>query len=395
MVGFAPLIARRPRVARALPPAARIASFAPRCSSPFRSRCGRRLVLFPAAPPRLIPSLGIGTPSVSPATTPAPSRASASTRTRRCRACTSAGACSSAWPATGRPRSRAARGLFRRPSGRDGRDRDRHGEPLLRRLDRGRGGSALRNRCRRSVASSRLRAARRPDTATATGWRILARKEARMSQVAPQLVGRPVELGVFDDVLAQLADGRSGAIEVVGEPGIGKTRLLDELAGHADADARGSSSFKARRRSSSATCRSGCSSTRWTSTSGRSTRAQLETLDLQDARAELAHVFASFPTAAVRSAPLASSDERYRTHRAVRELLEPVGATSRWSSSSTTCTGPIRGVDRAARCTAAATAACADASRHGHAAAPGVGAARRRLRTSAPRRQTRPARARP
>ena len=58
-------------------------------------------VLFPAAPPRLIPDLGIAdTVGLSSHDTDR-SPASASTHTPRCRACTSAGACSSGSSATG------------------------------------------------------------------------------------------------------------------------------------------------------------------------------------------------------------------------------------------------------------------------------------------------------
>ena len=53
--------------------------------------------------------------------------------------------------------------------------------------------------------------------------------------LAEHLVGRADELGSFDQLLAQLDGGRSAALELVGEPGIGKTRLLAELAARADA----------------------------------------------------------------------------------------------------------------------------------------------------------------
>ena len=55
-----------------------------------------------------------------------------------------------------------------------------------------------------------------------------------MVLLAEQLVGRAEELGGLDDALAELAQGRSVAIELVGEPGIGKTRLLAELARRAE-----------------------------------------------------------------------------------------------------------------------------------------------------------------
>ena len=55
-----------------------------------------------------------------------------------------------------------------------------------------------------------------------------------MAQVADQLVGRTAELQVFDRALTELDKGAAAAIELVGEPGIGKTRLLSELARGAD-----------------------------------------------------------------------------------------------------------------------------------------------------------------
>ena len=48
-------------------------------------------------------------------------------------------------------------------------------------------------------------------------------------------VGRGRELGLLDGVLAGLTPGTTRLVEVVGEPGIGKTRLLAELAGRAAA----------------------------------------------------------------------------------------------------------------------------------------------------------------
>jgi predicted ATPase len=52
----------------------------------------------------------------------------------------------------------------------------------------------------------------------------------------PQLIGRQSELA---QVLAQVEAaraGRSGVVMLAGEPGIGKTRLLDEVAAHAVGD---------------------------------------------------------------------------------------------------------------------------------------------------------------
>jgi predicted ATPase len=48
------------------------------------------------------------------------------------------------------------------------------------------------------------------------------------------LVGRVEELGCVDQALDLLGEGQGTALAVVGEPGIGKTRLLSELAARAD-----------------------------------------------------------------------------------------------------------------------------------------------------------------
>src|SRR3954466_10252400 len=50
-----------------------------------------------------------------------------------------------------------------------------------------------------------------------------------------QLVGRTAELAALDEPLSELEYGRPSAIELVGPAGIGKTRLLAELAARADA----------------------------------------------------------------------------------------------------------------------------------------------------------------
>lgn len=52
---------------------------------------------------------------------------------------------------------------------------------------------------------------------------------------APPLVGRAVQLELLDRALAAVVGGRFAAVEVCGEPGIGKTRMLDALARRAAA----------------------------------------------------------------------------------------------------------------------------------------------------------------
>ena len=53
--------------------------------------------------------------------------------------------------------------------------------------------------------------------------------------IAEPIVGRAAELEAVDRALAELQHGRPALLEVVGEPGIGKTRLLAELGARADA----------------------------------------------------------------------------------------------------------------------------------------------------------------
>ena len=56
-----------------------------------------------------------------------------------------------------------------------------------------------------------------------------------MTRVPNTLIGRAEEVLAIDRTVSELGHGGSAAIEVAGEPGIGKTRLLAELATRADA----------------------------------------------------------------------------------------------------------------------------------------------------------------
>jgi predicted ATPase len=132
------------------------------------------------------------------------------------------------------------------------------------------------------------------------------------------LVGRAGLLDSLDRVLARLDDGEAAAVEVVGEPGIGKTRLLDELAHRSDARGHivlwGSASELERDLPFSVFV--------------DALDEYLQTLDPRrldalggDVLAELATVFPSLPVRAD-GRPVAIQQERYRSHRAVRRLLE-------------------------------------------------------------------------
>ena len=139
---------------------------------------------------------------------------------------------------------------------------------------------------------------------------------------ATQLVGRPAELDAFDGLLAALDGGSPAAVTIVGEPGIGKTRLLAELADRAEARGQlvltGSASELER------------DLPFWVFVDALDEYAEgldprrLEQLDAT-ARTELSHVFPSL-SALGNGGGVALQDERYRTHRAVRDLLETLAA---------------------------------------------------------------------
>jgi tetratricopeptide (TPR) repeat protein len=144
-----------------------------------------------------------------------------------------------------------------------------------------------------------------------------------MALLAEHLVGRADELGSFDQVLGELDRGRSGAIELVGEPGIGKTRLLRELT--AGAEERGQLVLAG----SAAELERDLPFSVFVDALDEYVQAlgptRLAALD-DDVRTELAHVFPSLSTLASGDAA-ALQHERHRSHRAVRKLLEQLATT--------------------------------------------------------------------
>ena len=139
-----------------------------------------------------------------------------------------------------------------------------------------------------------------------------------VTEVADHLVGRAAESEAIDRALTDLCDGPPSPLLIEGEPGIGKTRLLAELAQRADA--RG------------CTVLTGSASELeqdlpfWVFVDAldeyvAGVDPQLVASLPVEVRSELAHVMPSLADLASGGAPVVQ-DERYRAHRAVRELLE-------------------------------------------------------------------------
>lgn len=144
-----------------------------------------------------------------------------------------------------------------------------------------------------------------------------------MEQLADHLVGRVAELDRLVGALGRLQRGQSGAVELLGPAGIGKTRLLAEFGDRVEAD--GALVLGGR----------GAEQERdlpfWVFVDALDDYIQgleprrLRGLD-DEMRAELGQVFPSLSTF-VTGGHSTLQIERYRMHRAVRELLELLAAT--------------------------------------------------------------------
>jgi ATP/maltotriose-dependent transcriptional regulator MalT len=133
-----------------------------------------------------------------------------------------------------------------------------------------------------------------------------------MTLTAAQIVGRAAEVQALDELLAELSRGRAAALAIVGEPGIGKTRLLTELTSLADE--RGYLALTG----SAAELETDLPFWVFVDALDDYLRGleprRLDALDT-DARTQLAHVL---PATGATGAPA----ERFRMHRAMRDLLE-------------------------------------------------------------------------
>jgi DNA-binding CsgD family transcriptional regulator len=138
------------------------------------------------------------------------------------------------------------------------------------------------------------------------------------------LVGRAGELAELDQGLERLDAGKPWFVQIVGEPGIGKSRLLQELARRARA--RGYLVLAGRAAEFEqdlpfAVLRDACNDYLGSIRQRLLVSLRAETLS------ELAAVFPSVDSGAGPPAPRQGvGDDRYRTHYAIRELLEWLAA---------------------------------------------------------------------
>ena len=139
---------------------------------------------------------------------------------------------------------------------------------------------------------------------------------------APQLVGRSAEIGSLERALDRLGRREAGCVELVGEPGIGKTRLLGELC--ARADERGHLVLTGRGAEYERDVPFGLVVDALDDYLGSLDRNRFARLGRDRVR-ELAAVFPALATLddTPDSVPQA---ERYRAHHAVRILLERLAA---------------------------------------------------------------------
>jgi len=136
-------------------------------------------------------------------------------------------------------------------------------------------------------------------------------------------VGRADELGSLEQILAELDRGCPGAFEVAGEPGIGKTRLLREVATRAGA--RGHLVLSGAASEFENDLPFSVFVDALDEYVAGLEPARLAVLD-DAVQAELAHVFPSL-SALASGQQVAPQHERYRSHRAVRALLEHLAQT--------------------------------------------------------------------
>ena len=144
-----------------------------------------------------------------------------------------------------------------------------------------------------------------------------------MVDVKPALVGRGRELAEIEGALDRLAAGQPWLVQIVGEPGIGKSRLLAELCRRGEE--RGYLVLDGRAAEFERDIPFGLIVDALNDYLGSLEPALLRTLD-EGLLAELASVFPAVPRYERAAALRDDNAERYRLHYAIRSVLERLTA---------------------------------------------------------------------
>jgi DNA-binding CsgD family transcriptional regulator len=138
------------------------------------------------------------------------------------------------------------------------------------------------------------------------------------------LVGRTHELAELDRTLDSLAAGQAGVLQLIGEPGIGKSRLLSELAHRAEQ--RGHLVLDGRAAEFEQDVPFGLIIDALNDSLGTLEPAFVRALEDGTVQ-ELAAVFPSLSGSAVELSPRRVGGDRYRFHYAIRAVLERLAAS--------------------------------------------------------------------
>ena len=144
-----------------------------------------------------------------------------------------------------------------------------------------------------------------------------------MADTRPALVGRAREVAEIEDALNRLADGQPWMVQIVGEPGIGKSRLMAEICRRGED--RGYLVLDGRAAEFERDIPFGLIVDALNDYLGSLEPALLRALD-EGLLAELASVFPSLPRYDRIEPRREDNAERYRLHYAIRNLLERLTA---------------------------------------------------------------------
>jgi ATP/maltotriose-dependent transcriptional regulator MalT len=136
---------------------------------------------------------------------------------------------------------------------------------------------------------------------------------------ARALVGRDRELGELEHALGQVGHGEPWSVQIAGEPGIGKSRLLEELCRRAET--RGYLVLEGRSAEFERDIPFGLIVDALNDFVGSLAPPTLRSLD-EDVKLELATVFPALPRPEAEAGTPGQGSDRYRLHYAIRTLLQ-------------------------------------------------------------------------